>query len=789
MRSRPALLPTALTIASLAAAVFAAPVLDPAEAVFEDARGADEIIGVLNATTGELHVTFTAPAGSTFGLKAKPDVTVANGANGVAFRLLDPSGADLGVAGSEFDKSKPEKDQVKWKKVPLADFGIYTLVAGADTPGGMLMKLAITDATVKIDQMSSEDLALGDTATVPFDGRAGDTLKFNLTASGKGSKFKGALFQILRPDGSAVPDVPEGAKGKFVLDADGGHELLFSNVGKKAGAWRAKLTVKPRKSGKRKGLVSAGQTGLVPKVKKLDPAKGFNLDTALRVTMSGKDFQPGLDVRLVRGNRADIVASDIEFVSPGEVSFELDLDTTAAAGKDSIGKWKVSVWNQPLYTDGEDRGTLVRTSPLHHEAKTFSSLSAGSVRLPDGVADATEVWQLVFNGDFQDDLDHMGLGSELPQMRRAVNDIVRAYVLAYVRDLLLVNETNGAVKGAAVPISLVLDDVTAVAGAPGTDYNRIEIGGEYQEGDPRATLDPLEWGFAARDVGNVRRDDLMIHDAEGARIGLGARTAVLDARGGADQASSNFRLAMEPLRLRPLTESDIRFFTGQFNPNSPWQIARFAEIVEQIERASREIAAIVAHHMGRAMGLATVGEGPMAAPSFAGEMWVRRGATKFSDADLAALRRVAAPHAMPGKSDRLKISFFPLIDRQPELLAPNSETGVPYEIKWQFVGGRANALPADYRISYARGSEVPRGMTLTFESLAGTPPVCFGGQCNDVSSIYGGVLEFAIVVDDLPRSTGSFLFHRLKILPNVPLLPAQLQVQGQQFRDAVIQAP
>ena len=82
-------------------------------------------------------------------------------------------------------------------------------------------------------------------------------------------------------------------------------------------------------------------------------------------------------------------------------------------------------------------------------------------------------------------------------------------------------------------------------------------------------------------------------------------------------------------------------------------------------------------------------------------------------------------------------------------------------------------------------------LVLTFEGLSGVPPVCISGtgQCTSIASVYCGILEFAVIVDDIPRNTGSFLFHRLKMLPNVAVLPAALQAQASQCRDAVLQAP
>ena len=121
----------------------------PVEAVFENARAADEFLLVTTQPDGELHMTFTVPAGSKLNLTANPDDTVAEDAAGLDFRLCDPAGDDLGIAGGPNDKSKPEKDKIKWKNVPLEAFGTYTLIATAGTPGGMKAKLAITPATGK----------------------------------------------------------------------------------------------------------------------------------------------------------------------------------------------------------------------------------------------------------------------------------------------------------------------------------------------------------------------------------------------------------------------------------------------------------------------------------------------------------------------------------------------------------------------------------------------------------------------------------------------------------------
>ncbi len=761
----------------------------PVEAVFEDARGADQFQLVTTQQGGEVQMTFNVPAGSALTLTAGPDDSVATAAVGLGFRLHDPAGNDLLVAGGPNDKSKPEKDKIKWKNVPLTDPGVYTLSGFATTAGGMQARLAIAAAKTKFEEASTEDLPRNTPASVEFQGRAGDTLKFDLLKSGNKSKFKGVAVQLLEASGTLRTDIPQAAKGKIVLESDGTHSLIFLNDGTAPAAWRSKLTVKPRSDGKRNVLVSAKQTGTKPKVKSIVPEKGVHLDTALRITLTGKGFMQDMDVRLVRKKREDILATDFDFVSPEEVSFLVNLDTQFRDGQDSIGSWKMSVWNEPLYADESDRTTLDKTSSISDEKKTFKSVSAGSIKLPDGVEDNTEVWQLRFNDAFQNDLNFMGLGSNDPAVQDVVNELVQAYVVAYVRDLMVINETNGAVKGAAVPMCFIIDPVTRVAGEPGVDFNRIEIGGAFDpETDPSSPLEPLEWGFAPFDAGNTQRDDLSRTAEDGTYQGFGARTRVLDARNGNDQASASWRQAMLPLRDRPLTSLDGRFFLGRFNPNQRDDIARYSAIVNQVERAAREIAAITAHHIGRAMGLVSPGDGPMATPSFSGQMWVLRRSLSFDDTSLAALRLLAVRHELPGKSSKLKINFFPLIDSQLELLEPSLLTGVSYEIKWEYIGGRCNAVPEDYSVSYARGSAPPIGLDLSYVGLSGVAPVCFGGSCTSAGSIYCGIQEFAVLIEDVTRSGGSFLFHRIKILPTISLLPSALQAQGQACRDSISNA-
>ncbi len=738
----------------------------PIEATFANARAKDELRGFISQNTTEVHVLLRAPAGSTLDATLAPDAALGAAASELELMLCAIDGATIEVAGTPADRSKPGSGVVTWKGVPLPESGEYTLVVRANMPGGYLLKLGARDAKLVVDETSTEDLALDATASVEFDGRVGDVLRYDLSPGPK-SKFRGELRRIVRPDASDVAGLGTGPKGKLTLDADGRFRLEFGNAGSAPGAWRALLRTTPRKAQKRRGVVSIAQTGLVPVVRRLSPSRGVQVDTALDVTLSGRDFQPGMDIRLERGGRAPIIASDVTVVSETEATCTLNLDTRSTPDGASTGTWRVAVRNAPLYGDPDDPTTLDTDTLLVDTSRSFKSLASGSVRLPRGVIKQTEVWQLHFNADFAEDLDRMGLSSVDADMRRVARDVMEAYVLAYVRDLFGTNETNGAVKGSAVPVSFVVDDVTSVAGKAGETYNRIEIGGAAQAGDPTDAAEPLAWGHADTDTGNQRRDDLSVEDADGNRIGLGARTRILDPRGANPDASAAWRQAMQPLRANPLTDADLRYFTGRFNPGNATQNARYAEIVTQFERAAREIAGIVAHHVGRAMGLATAGSGPMAAPTESGSMATERTTLAFSSADMATLRGNAVAHELPGKSDLLRVSFFPIVDRQPELL-PNLTTATAYEVKWDFVGGRCNAVPADYRLSYLQGSHRPLGLTLSFTSLAGTAPTCLNGAtCTSIGDVYCRVAVFAVQVDDTVRGGGSLLYHRLKILPNL----------------------
>jgi hypothetical protein len=238
---------------------------------------------------------------------------------------------------------------------------------------------------------------------------------------------------------------------------------------------------------------------------------------------------------------------------------------------------------------------------------------------------------------------------------------------------------------------------------------------------------------------------------------------------------------MQPLRTTPLTIADRKYFSPGFGPRNQAEADRYAAIVRQTERASREIAAIIAHHVGKSMGIPDEGTGPMSNPTLSGELWPNKTSLAFTDNDVVALIGLAKAHELPGQTRDLVISYFPLLTTQAYLL-PDLTTDVNYTANFSFVGGRPNATAESYRVFYAAGSEAPRGpFTLSFSGLTGKAPTMLG-----VNTFYCDIEYLRIGVEDVKRRTSRAFIFRLNVLPNVPLVPAALQAQATSCRNQVL---
>jgi hypothetical protein len=758
---------------------------DEVEASFDTARVADDLTGTLIDPAKEIRIRVYASAGSTVSATLTPDQASASPFVGPSMELCTDDGSPVDV--TLFDKSPDDGSAVVWKKVKLAETGGHVFVVKGTAAGGWRLRLSGKLSPIKGSAVSSADLGVGAEAEVDVHGLRGGTLSFQLSPGTKASKFRGELVRVDRPDGSTIPGTLAVSKGKVLLDVDGVHKLVFRNAGTGIGPWALKTTTAPPPSYVRHGIVSATGTALTPIVLKVLPPSDFHGDDALSMTLVGRDFQSGADVRLVRKDFADILATDISVDSETQIRCELNLVTAPITGVDSIGKWRVGVWNAPVYGTADDRTTLVKDGSPNDQRKTFTSLAASAINLPEGVVAGTEVWQLEFNDDFQTDLNLMGFGSPDRATEKAARDMVERYVVCFLRVLMRQNETNGKLgSGVTGGISFVLGRIPSAAGKAGRDYNRIEIGGAWQTGDPRDVAEPLLWGFAPIDAGNTVREDLSVNVDDGlggtTRAGLGVRTRVLDPLSGS--ANADWRNAMSPLNAQRLTAADQRYFLGGYAPTTVADATRYSVVVTQTTRAAREIAAIVAHHIGRAMGLLDEGSGPMANPADAGYFWPTTAGLAFTDPDLQTLRGNAVSHALPGKQKTLSIRFFPFISLQPYKM-PDCTTAVAYSVPWNFVGGRPNAIPSDYTVKYGAGNP-PSGMTLSFTGLAGTAPLWINQSQNNFNA---GISYFRMDVRDTVRGGVAAFLHRLNILPNIPLLPAALQPSATNARNTILSTP
>lgn len=764
-----------------------APPPDQIDAAFDGARLKDDLRGSVSDAAKQTRIRLYAAAGARLSLTLTSTAAEGTAIPGMTLALCDDAGSDLGVAGSAYDKSVAGSGVISWRKFPLTATGGYSLVLRGTGTGDWRLTLAGASAGIRETFPSPAPLGVNAEATVDFHGLRGATLSYSFGPAAK-SKFKGELVRIERPDASPIDGLGSAAKGKITLDADGVHHVVFRNVGNGIGAWTAKTTVTPAPLLVRRGWVRPSGTAFVPSVRKVTPSSGYKRDQAALVTLTGRDFQPGADVRLVRkGFATDILGKDVTVVSETRIDCTFDLDTGLTVGTDSTGTWNVGVWNAPVYGDVADRTTLVKDSPTSDTRKTFESVTAASIHLPAGVVKATELWQLDFNADFADDLARMGLGSADAEVARDARTTVQQYVVCFLRDLFDINETSGKLKSTSVPVSFVLGTVPGVAGKAGVDYNRIEIGGAYVTGDAADPAEQLAWGFAPLDAGNAHRDDLSIEVDNGSggktRVGHGVRTRFLDPTLGT--ADSDWVTATQTLRQTPLTANDRRYFSTTYSPLSQSDVNRYRDVVGQITRISREIAAAVAHQVGRAMGLSAGGQGPMANPSTAGVLWPTTTSLAFSNADLATLRGNAVAHQLPGTGPAFTPTYFPLRSTQAAVL-PDLTTDVAYSVDWNYVGGRPNAVPADYAVKFSGGTR-PLDLAVTYKGLAGKARLYLDAS---TGSFYCDLAIFRITVTDSLRGGAVSFVYRLNVLANVPKLrPGVEQTNAQNCNNAILSTP
>ncbi len=706
----------------------------------------DTYAGLFESADAEVHFEFFVGASTKFTVKVEGETD--DEAPALALRLFGPDGNEIVVTGTNKDKSKPQKNRVEWKNVKLEQTGRHRFELGADGPGAWSLRLDGNPKDVIDVTESNEPLAAGEEAAVDFVGLAGGRVAGTIKAPGKKNKLKGEFTRVVEPDGNVLSASDLDESGRLFLRQDGDHQVFFRNIGKEAGDWKVQVKARTPSLKRRKGLVDGDGVTWKPKVEKVQPKKAFHLETALRLVLTGRDLQKGLDVRLTKNSHeTDILGTEIDYISDTEVHFTINLDTTASADGRSVGNWKVGVWNDPQYAVDGDRTTLDKSSVTVDDSFKFKSLSDGDIALPRGTENETEVFVLEFAGGFQNDIERMGFGSTDSVVANSARQRLEEYIILYVRHLFLVNETLGRVGSSAVPLCFVRGSVPGVAGSAGDAYNVLQVGGEMEASDPRDPQESLDWGFVPFDAGNSARGVFRQKLDDGTRVGLGVRLRFLNPA--LPEASASWIEATLPLLGEALTFDDRRYYQSGYFPYTIDEAERMEEIVLQTERVAREIAAVVAHHIAKAIGTDSGGSGPTANPTVAGEMYVDRTSLFFDDADIVDMVGRAVPHGMPGKADRLTIPWFTLATTQ-EFRLPDALTDEEYFGPFALFGGRPNARNNELKAGYHSSSDKPPGMELRIQGIQGTSPLYLNGRV--VCGIYNLRIRFTDTKHDVSSS-------------------------------------
>ncbi|MEN8151751.1 MAG: hypothetical protein ABFS86_18185, partial [Planctomycetota bacterium] len=419
----------------------------------------DVITGTISVPGESLSVVLYAPAGTKLTLKAKklgkpnPEITLA---------LTDPDGADVLL--------------VKNKAV-LAKSGVHrvTMTAGAGLTGMFVLKIRGTPPKKAkfAETLPDDDLT---EHRVPFSVLPETRLNYSLTNA--------SPTMLYGPDGYELELFSKKEKGLLLQDG-GDYELGLRGTGGKA---KAKLKFFPPEIGKRLLWISNAGFGEAPEIESLDPAEGLGSRPIEGVVVSGGPFDPGATAELVMDKLT--IPVDLFWVSEEEVLASADL---TGAKK---GRWKLIVTN-PSGATGEAR---------------FKVINPNSILLPDGIEPGTEIWYLDFNDAFTQDLYEFGLARSVSTggsnaVNQHVRRVMKAYVLYWLRTYFGLPGTNGLVTGSNVPISFVVSEVPSVAGSPGVEFNRIEIGGTVLTGAISDNPE-LDWGHTPVDAGNASVDDI-----------------------------------------------------------------------------------------------------------------------------------------------------------------------------------------------------------------------------------------------------------------------------------------
>jgi len=293
----------------------------------------------------------------------------------------------------------------------------------------------------------------------------------------------------------------------------------------------------------------------------------------------------------------------------------------------------------------------------------------------------------------------------------------------------------------------------------GYAYNRLAFTGPPVAGDP-SDNPALPWGFAPVDAGNSARED----------VGGDAGTAPVPLRvfdpGDATRTTAEYRAVFGPLLADPLSTADRQYFLFDFVPATQAELDRWRDLVRAVELLGREIAAVAAHHVGRATGLSNTTIGLTSTPDAVG-IFSRTDDLGFSTAEEASLAANAVPHALPGRSSQLRAEVFPLIPSADYRL-PEATTQESYVVPIAPIGGRPDREPGDLVWTFAEGV-MPFGIDVEQDGrIRGTAPFEDSGS---VLGLYHGAFQFVLrVVDTGAEKNAPLPSRRMQVLHRLDLV-------------------
>jgi len=650
----------------------------PADSPVNSLEMKDTIYGTITDPGGSLTAWLFAPAGTKLKLKVVQDKKKGPG---VTLELRDPSDAVVPL----------EKG-----KAILASTGNHriTMTAAAGRTGEFTVTVKGTPET---KAKFAEVVADGVETEFTFSVMADTMLKYKV------DKADAVRLTYASDPGIYDQVLFERKKKGILLRVAGDYVFRLRGSGKKA---KVTLGFAFEKIRKREVWISKDGFGTAPEITLLDPEDVLSGSSLTEIAVEGGPFEAAVEARLEKDK--ETIPCTAQWESEDRILVSMNL---VGAAK---GKWKLVVENP---------------SGAWTSAK-LNVIKPGSILLPDGIQDGTEIWYLDFNESFAQDLYEFGLARSVASggsaaVNRHVERVVKAYVLYWLRHYFGLHGQSGILELGDVPISFIISEVPTVAGVAGVDYNRIEIGGTASAGSDSDNPN-LSWGRVAVDPGNVEIDDI----SDGGPGQATAKLPLFELRPtNTDQTSGPYRDVFAPLLADPVADTDA----GLFSTNPAFflnlddnNILRYKLIVPAIEVLSKEIAAIAAHHVARAMGLDNGTEGLMDTPSLFGEFATTED-LGFTDSELSDLFDAANPILLPGKSGTLRMKPFQGNPGQPSVIDVLGGL-VNQERSFLPTGGRPEKKDSDLTYQVFYNTTAPAGVIWPKPGLMrASPPVKVNG--------------------------------------------------------------